>query len=153
MNEIRTTDIDPQALGLRLQEARKTRGITQQDAAETLGMSRPTYIAIEKGERAIQPRELIRLAELYDRSVHDLLRQRRPIRDFVAHFRTAASRVSSGGQELDQAVALLQRLSDDFLELERQCESPLPRNYPTPYRLAGRDPIEAAEEVAASERN
>src|SRR5712692_3785103 len=113
-NEDPDTQNDPRILGLRLQEARKARGMTQQRAAETLGMSRPTYIAIEKGERAVQPRELIRLAELYGRSVHDLLRKRRPVRDFVAHFRTAASRVSSGSQELDQAVALLQRLSDDY---------------------------------------
>ena len=82
MREAHTVETDPRILGLRLQEARKARGMTQQGAAEALGVSRPTYIAIEKGERVVQPPELIRLAELYGRSVHDLLRQRKPIRDF-----------------------------------------------------------------------
>src|SRR4051812_36448563 len=92
----RTPELDPRVLGARIQEARKARGITQQEAAEALGMSRPTYIAIEKGERPVQPRELIRLAELYGRSVHHLLRQRMPIRDFVPHFRSAAADAYEG---------------------------------------------------------
>jgi Zn-dependent peptidase ImmA (M78 family)/transcriptional regulator with XRE-family HTH domain len=144
---------DPRVVGLRLQEARKARGVTQQHAAELLGVSRPTYIAIEKGERPVQPQELIRLSEVYARSIHDLLRTRQPVRDLVTLFRTAASRVATAGPELDQAVALLQRLSDDYLELERLCAAPLPRHYPSIYDVSGRDPGEAAEEVAAAERN
>src|SRR5216684_3936968 len=101
------TQSDPRVLGLRLQEARKARGMTQQRAAEALGMSRPTYIAIEKGERLVQPGELIRLAELYGRSVHELQRRRLPIRDFAPHFRTAASQVREVSPDLDQAVQLL----------------------------------------------
>src|SRR5438552_12781918 len=112
--------VDPRVLGARLQEARKARGLTQQSAAEALSMSRPTYIAIEKGERAVQPPELIRLAEMYGRSVHELLRQRPPIRDFALHFRTAASEAhEEGSAELEQAVTQLQRLSDHYLELEQ----------------------------------
>src|SRR6185503_14401582 len=92
-------DLDPRVLGLRLQEARKDRKLTQQDAAGALGMSRPTYIAIEKGERLVQPRELIRLDQLYGRSVHELLRRRPPIRDFVPHFRGAAVEAYEGNPE------------------------------------------------------
>jgi Zn-dependent peptidase ImmA (M78 family) len=33
------------------------------------------------------------------------------------------------------------------------CRSPLPRHYPTPHDISGRDPSEAAEESAAAERN
>jgi Zn-dependent peptidase ImmA (M78 family)/transcriptional regulator with XRE-family HTH domain len=147
-------DLDPRVLGARLQEARKARGLTQQSAAEALSMSRPTYIAIEKGERAAQPPELIRLAELYGRSVHELLRQRPPIRDFALHFRAAASEShEEGSPELEQAVAQLQRLSDHYLELEQLCRAPLPQHYPTPYNIAGLDLAEAAEQVAAAERN
>lgn len=146
-------DIDPRVLGLRLQEARKDRRLTQQDAAGTLGMSRPTYIAIEKGERPVQPHELIRLAELYGRSIHELLRQRPPVRDFVPHFRGAAVDAYKTSPELDEAARLLQKLSDDYLELEEKCRSPLPRNYPSLYKTSGRDPVEAAEEAAGAERN
>ena len=145
--------VDPRVLGLRLQEGRKDRRLTQQDAAEALGMSRPTYIAIEKGERPVQPHELIRLAELYGRSLHELLRQRPPIRDFVAHFRGASADAYEGNPELDDATRLLQRLSDDYVELEEKCRTPLPRNYPALYNIERRDPAEAAEEVAAAERN
>jgi Zn-dependent peptidase ImmA (M78 family)/transcriptional regulator with XRE-family HTH domain len=146
-------DIDPRVLGIRLQEARKDRKFTQQDAAEALGISRPTYIAIEKGERPVQPHELIRLAQLYGRSVHELLRHRPPIRDFVPHFRGAAAEAYEVNPELDESTRLLQRLADDYLELEEKCGSPLPRNYPTLYNISGRDPVEAAEEVASAERN
>jgi len=66
---------DPQVLGVRLQEERKARNITQQGAAAVLGLSLSAYTATEKGERPIQPGELIRLAEIYGRSVHALLWQ------------------------------------------------------------------------------
>src|SRR5438876_1720733 len=147
------TVMNPRVLGMRLQEARKDRKLTQQDAAMALGMSRPTYIAIEKGDRSVQPHELIRLAEIYGRSVHELLRNRPPIRDFVTHFRAAASGEYHDNPDLDAAIALLQRLSDDYLELEAKCKSPLSRNYPAPYVIEGRDPVEAGEEIADAERN
>lgn len=144
--------VDPRTLGLRLQVARKSRRLTQHDAAEALEMSRPTYTAIEKGERTIQPRELIRLAELFGRSVHELLRQRPPIRDFVAYFRSLAVESYETNPELDEAATLLQRLCENYLELEEQRHSPLPRNYPAPYDVSERDPVERAEEVADQER-
>src|SRR5687768_5536179 len=103
-SSIPATEIDPRVLGARLQEARKARALTQQRAAEALGMSRPTYIAIEKGERPVQPHELIRLAELYGRSVHELLRRRKPIRDFVHHFQSATLDAREDGPELNKAV-------------------------------------------------
>jgi Zn-dependent peptidase ImmA (M78 family)/DNA-binding XRE family transcriptional regulator len=145
--------IDPRVLGLRIQEARKARGLTQMEAATVLGISRPTYIAIEKGHRAVLPDELIRLAELYSRSAHELLRRREPVRDFVTHFRAAASRGAVVTTELDAAVALLQRLCDDYVDLEVKCRAPLPRNYPPSYAVEGRDAQEVVEEVAAQERN
>ena len=57
--------IDPRGLGQRLQEARKARGITQQDVADSLSVARTTITALEKGERRIRPDELIQLAKLY----------------------------------------------------------------------------------------
>ena len=54
--------IDPRALGRRLQEARKARGLTQQDAADSLELARTTITALEKGDRQTRPSELIRLA-------------------------------------------------------------------------------------------
>src|SRR5439155_11215092 len=70
--------INPRTVGVRLQEARKARGLTQQEVADQLSLARTTVVAMEKGERAVQPTELIRLANLYCRSIHDLLRRLEP---------------------------------------------------------------------------
>ena len=51
MPQHETLALDPRALGRRLQEARKARGLTQQDAAESLAVARTTITAIEKGDR------------------------------------------------------------------------------------------------------
>ena len=62
------------ALVGRLRAARKAKRLTQQEAAEHLGVSRTTLVAIEKGERPLRSQELIGLASLYGRSVNELLR-------------------------------------------------------------------------------
>ena len=55
-------NLDPKVLGQRLTEARKSRGVTQEDAAKHLGCSRPTFIAIEKGTRLPKAEEIVNLA-------------------------------------------------------------------------------------------
>ena len=65
---------DPRILGQRLTAARKARGATQEEAATHLGCSRPTLIAIEKGDRRVKPGEILKLAAFYGRSVHELVR-------------------------------------------------------------------------------
>jgi transcriptional regulator with XRE-family HTH domain len=75
--------IDPRELGRRLQEARKASGRTQQDVADHLGIARTTVTAIEKGDRRVQPGELIRLASLLGRSVGEFLRQAQPAASFA----------------------------------------------------------------------
>ena len=62
-----SVDIDPRVLGKRIIEARKARGKTQEEVAAFLGYSRPTYIAIEKGERPARPDEIIKLASFFGR--------------------------------------------------------------------------------------
>ncbi|MCH7980394.1 MAG: helix-turn-helix transcriptional regulator, partial [Proteobacteria bacterium] len=64
---------NPGVLGSRLASARKARDITQESAAEALGCSRPTLIAIEKGTRRAKPEEIVTLARLYGRRVHGLV--------------------------------------------------------------------------------
>ena len=43
--------VDPAVIGERLAVARRARGLTQQQAAEALGVGRTTITAMEKGER------------------------------------------------------------------------------------------------------
>jgi transcriptional regulator with XRE-family HTH domain len=71
--------LDPKALAERIAAARKAAGKTQEDAAALLGLSRPTYIAIEKGLRPVQPQELVKLAGFFGRTVNELLRPSQPV--------------------------------------------------------------------------
>ena len=83
--------IDPRILGRRLAEARKARGLTQEEAAQHLGCSRPTLIAIEKGERPAKPAEIVKLAAFYGRQVHELVRAGEPVAaDLQPHLRAVA---------------------------------------------------------------
>src|SRR3990172_7838513 len=123
-------ETDPRTLGLRLQEARKARGLTQQDVAGHLGMARTTVTAIEKGERQVQPEELLRFSDLYGRAVHDLLRRQEPLSTFTVQFRTTLNQPGLDGPEVSAAIAEFQELSEDYLELEELRGAPLPRRYP-----------------------
>src|SRR5947209_15204194 len=88
--------INPRSLGQRLAEARKARGITQEAAAAHLGCSRPTYIAIEKGERPAKPEEIVKLATLFAKPVHELLRQSEPVTVLSPQLRAEVGRVHAG---------------------------------------------------------
>jgi Zn-dependent peptidase ImmA (M78 family)/DNA-binding XRE family transcriptional regulator len=153
-NLLQLEPIDPHLLGQRLEEARKARGVTQQEAADHLGCSRPTYIAIEKGERAAKSDETVKLAAFYGRSVHELVRPGEPVADLQPHLRAAIEKMKPATEkELLQAIAELQRLAADYHELERLMNAPLRFNYPPEIKLADRfDVKDQAEDVAIRER-
>src|SRR5262245_14238968 len=146
--------IDPRLLGQRLEEVRKVRGVTQQEAADHLGCSRPTYIAIEKGERPAKAEEIIKLAAFYGRPVHELVRPGEPVADLQPRRRAAAEKMKPGDErELLPAIAELQRFAADYRELERLMSAPLRFNYPPEVKLADRyDVTDQAEDVAIRER-
>jgi len=145
--------LDPRALGRRLQEARKARGKTQQEAAEQLGVARTTITAIEKGDRRVQASELTRLAAYYGRSIGELIRPRGPNEPFAVQLRATLDPGVSTEAEIEPYVFEFQRLCDNYLELERICGAPLARSYPPVYSIDGTVPEAAAEDVATAERN
>lgn len=65
--------MDNQALPKVLQELRKTNNYTQDYVAEVLGVVRQTYSHYETGKRTPNYDALIKLADLYNISVDDLL--------------------------------------------------------------------------------
>jgi len=146
--------IDPRILGQRLAEARKARGITQEDVASYLSCSRPTYIAIEKGERPAKPEEIVRLASYFGRRVSELVRPGTPVVDFQPHLRAVAEKMKGNDErELVVAIGDLQRLAADYRELEQLMKAPLRYNYPPQVNLDTRlDVVELAESVATGER-
>src|SRR5947209_6870591 len=129
--------IDPKVLGARLQEARKARGMTQQAVAEQMGMARTTLVAIEKGERRVTPEELIRLAAVYGRAVSEFVSRQVVTAGFVPQFRAEWREDFDQDDGLEKAGEELQRLAEDYLELERLCGLPMPRAYPPTYETSG----------------
>src|SRR6266545_636197 len=168
--------IDPVVLGARLQEARKARGMTQQDVADHMDMARTTLVAIEKGERRLTPQELIKLVAFYGRPVSEFVGRQTAVEGFVPQFRATWSKalaptveaesVQSGGRqkkpnqndndlesELEKVAVELQRLAEDYVELESICGMPMAKAYPPTYNTSGTTSEQAGEEIAAAERN
>lgn len=146
--------IDPRILGQRVAEARKARGVTQEDVAKYLSCSRPTYIAIEKGERPAKSEEIVKLASYFGRRVSELVRPGEPVVDFQPHLRAVAEKMKPEDErELVVAIGDLQRLVSDYRELEQLMNAPLRYNYPPQVSLDPRlDVVELAESVASGER-
>lgn len=141
--------LPPDILGDRLRDARRARGISQEAAAAELNVSRPTMIAIEKGRRPPTSAELVRLAQLYGRTVHELTRSAPGVRPLTASFRASAQTPNA---DTLGPVAELESLAGDVAELEAVTGARLPRTYPEVYEVAGMSADAAAEQVAASER-
>ena len=143
--------LDPAELGARLQRARKRATLTQKAAADVIGAARTTMVAIEKGDRAVRPTELVALARAYGRPVSDFVRERPSVEPFEVQFR-AAPGASAEDDPIRPVVAEWEDLCVSYLELEEALGSPLPRDYPPEY-VADNLPTELlAESIAASER-
>jgi Zn-dependent peptidase ImmA (M78 family)/DNA-binding XRE family transcriptional regulator len=145
--------LDPKALAERLAAARKAAGKTQEDAAALLSLSRPTYIAIEKGLRPVQAQELVKLAAFFGRTVNELVRSSEPVA-LEPHLRAAVDQSRPDTPELLAAIRDLERFVDDYRELERTLNAPLVSNPPPQVQLQTRGSLlDFAEDVAARERH
>jgi len=72
-------DEQREAMALRLREAREYVGLSQEDVANALSLSRPAITNIESGNRRVEAVELDKLATLYRQSVSFLLTGEEPI--------------------------------------------------------------------------
>ncbi len=63
--------LDPITLARRLREARENRRLTQEQAAQKIGISRTALVHIEAGKRSLSTLELSELAKLYHHSIAD----------------------------------------------------------------------------------
>ncbi|MDB5389511.1 MAG: Transcriptional regulator [Planctomycetaceae bacterium] len=150
-----TTDpVSPRIIGQRLAEARKARSIRQDAGAEAIGVSRPTFIAIEKGEREAKPAEIVKLAALYGQPVSYFVRTMEPLTDFQPHFRAAMEKVKpADAEQLKVAIGDFKQFVENYLDLEKRMKSPMRMNYPQPVELNPRVNVtELAEDVANRER-
>lgn len=101
------------ALSERLAAARKAAGVSQLDAGKHINVSRPTYIAIEKGERDVKPGELVALAALFGTQVSRLVRQDTAPPKVAPHLR---GEIPQAAQEIgvNEAINKLAEFVDDY---------------------------------------
>jgi Zn-dependent peptidase ImmA (M78 family)/DNA-binding XRE family transcriptional regulator len=147
--------VDWAAVGERLKASRNAVGLSQAEAAGTLGVARTTVVAIEKGQRRLSAGDLVALAKLYRQEVNDLLRNRPSNPELAVQFKAYLKNPLLGEldqTELQQASSLLQSLCESYLELERILEAPLPQRYPATYDYHGIAIEAAADEIASQER-
>lgn len=144
----------PRIIGQRLLEARKARSIKQEDAADHLGVSRPTFIAMEKGERAAKPAEIVKLAAFYGMPVNHFVRTMEPLTDFQPHFRGAMEKVRpSDIEQLKRAIEVFKEFVENYLDLEKRMKEPMRMNYPQEVELNPHVNVaELAEDIASRER-
>lgn len=70
-------------LGKFILEQRKKHGLTQEFLASQIGISRPTYVQIEQGERDVTVTEARKLAEVFDISFEKFLEGKEDMRTVV----------------------------------------------------------------------
>jgi len=75
------------------------------------------------------------------------------VEGFVPQFRAAWKDIFVEDPKLEDSAVELQRLSEDYLELEKLCDMPISKSYPPIYEISGGSAEQIAEEVATAERN
>lgn len=111
----RLEDIDAGTIGDRLRLARTEARLNQEDVAKALSVSRPTIIAIEKGQRKVKLDELDQLSRLYGLPINRLLAREAVQLDLQGRFR----RVDVNEKEAANVLQKLNRLASASVELER----------------------------------
>jgi len=142
--------IAPAVLGERLRIARTRADFTQEQAANTVELSRTTLLAIEKGERRIRQFELAALVRLYGVSLNDILRDTAVRIELEPRFRALPN---TKKKNADRAAALLNDLASAEAELEGLLGRRAPRVYPPERPLGPGDPEIQAEEAALELRH
>jgi Zn-dependent peptidase ImmA (M78 family)/plasmid maintenance system antidote protein VapI len=145
------SNIKPAELGSRLKAARASAKITQETAAQNIGVARTTIVAIEAGERQIKPAELIKLAEMYGITVNSLLRQPAVHFDLVPQFRRSVSAREDEGAAM-AAARKLQDLASMSMELERLLGKSRRQVLFPEYKIKKANLYEQAEDLAAEIR-
>lgn len=153
MNEFHLESAELSKIGYELQQARKLRGLTQEEAAKKIDIARTTLIAIEKGERQVKANELIQLAQIYGRSVNDFVRARPTIESFEQPQFRSANLQSQDEAQVHQSIQAFEEVCRNYLELEQITHSPMIQTYPAVYQYKNMKVEQAAEALAMAERN
>lgn len=143
-------ELSAQEIGRRLRIARENAGIRQDDAAQVIGMSRPTLVSIEKGVRRVRIQEIQILARHYGVSVNALLRREAVHTDLVPRFRKLQETANVHSSE---AVQIFNDLIKADVELENVLGIRRRRNYPLERGINEGDIMALAEKHAKELRD
>lgn len=126
-----------ESLGRRLRQARENCGLSQEAAAQEIGIPRTALTRVELGERPVSTLELDRLARLYKRPIQEFFREEAPSEEdvLVALYRLAPT-IGAVQQTKDEVSKCLDLCREGrFLEgvLRSHKMQALPSyNYPVP---------------------
>lgn len=146
--------ITEQELARRLREAREASGLTQDEVARHLGLSRPSVAQIELGNRGVSSLELDQLSYLYGRDIRDLLAPEfHPEDSVIALFRATSGVEAQDGvlAAVRDCAALAREVAnlESLLGLDRQVGVPA---YPVAPPRIKWQAVEQGMQAAADER-
>ncbi len=129
--------VTQEELGRRLREAREACGMTQDDVAKHLGVSRPTVTQLENGKRPVSTLELDRLARLFGRDLREFVGEEFSAeKTLAALFRghVEATQESAVQERLRNTIWLARELTnlEEVLSVDRSSASAPSYRVPTP---------------------
>jgi Zn-dependent peptidase ImmA (M78 family) len=143
-------ELSAQEIGRRLRIARENAGIRQDDAAQVIGMSRPTLVSIEKGVRRVRIQEIQTLARHYGVSVNALLRREAVYTDLMPRFRKLRETENT---HVTETIQLFNDLIKADVELENVLGIQRRQNYPPERGINEGDVVALAEKHAKELRD
>lgn len=147
--------ITREQLAERLREAREAAGLTQEQVAAKLDLSRPTIVQMERGRREVTSLELDRLAWLYGRDIRSFFGEAfRPQDALTVLFRAdpALGEDEAVADDLRWCMAVGRELCNLERLLEIDGEKLAPARYTTSQPRTRWDAIQQGARVASEER-
>ncbi|MGH9770401.1 MAG: helix-turn-helix domain-containing protein [Candidatus Acidiferrales bacterium] len=128
--------VDQAELARRIRDARESCALTQEDAAEKLGVSRSTLSQIELGNRPISSVELESIAQLFGRGIEEFFAAEFSPDEMVAVLFRAQPEASAAGlhEAIRNCMAVGRELTnlEELLGLDRGAGLPVAYPQPTP---------------------
>ena len=147
--------ISAQELGRRLRVARESCGLTQDDVARFLGVSRPTVAQMELGNRAVTSLELDKLAYFFGRDIREFVADTFEEEDALAALFRAEPEIASQQDVADSlraCIALGREITNIENLLGVDCELSGAVSYEVPAPRSRWDAIQQGERAADQER-
>jgi Zn-dependent peptidase ImmA (M78 family)/DNA-binding XRE family transcriptional regulator len=145
--------VDQAELGHRIRQAREACGMTQEDVAKELGVSRATVAQIELGNRSVSGLEVDRLAYLFARDIRDFVVEKFTADDLIhALFRSHGEGDDAVMRALRDCIALGHELTslEELMGIDRVLRTVA--EYPVASPRSKWEAIQTGAQVAQEER-